>query len=122
MFMDRTRSNKSTNHKEEAIMNDEFEYEYQPADYYDLFNFEEPPSAKLWEPWRKEEEEEPTSEQLEYASEYLACLITEEDGSEYFYFRDVCIEISEHFCATGKPLDVLMQDVIQHAAKESPVD
>ena len=98
---------------------DEMAYEYQPADYYDLFDFEEPPSAELWEQWRKEEEAEPSAEQLEYTSEYLACLVTERDGSEYFYFRDVCIEVSEHFCDSGKPLDELVQNVIQYAAKES---
>ena len=98
--------------------NDECEYEYEPDIYSALFNYTEEPPADLLEQWRKEDEERALKE-AKHTSEYLVCLITEEDGSEYFYFRDVCIEVTEHFCDTGKPLDELMQNVIQYAAKES---
>lgn len=41
--------------------------------------------------------------------------VTETD-SQYFEFGKVRIKISEHFATSGKTLDCVLEDVIQHAA------
>ncbi len=44
---------------------------------------------------------------------------TEKDGTQYFVMGKVRIKVSEHFAQDGKPLDSLLEDVIQHAAAAS---
>lgn len=46
-------------------------------------------------------------------------LLTEKDGTQYFVMGKVRIKVSEHFAQDGKPLDSLLEDVIQHAAAAS---
>lgn len=46
-------------------------------------------------------------------------LLTEKDGTQYFVMWKVRIKVSEHFAQDGKPLDSLLEDVIQHAAAAS---
>ena len=46
-------------------------------------------------------------------------LLTEKDGTQYFVMGKVRIKVSEHFAQDGKPLDSLLEDVIQHAAASS---
>ena len=46
-------------------------------------------------------------------------LLTEKDGPQYFFILEVRIKVSEHFAQDGKPLDSLLEDVIQHAAAAS---
>lgn len=41
------------------------------------------------------------------------------DGTQYFVMGKVRIKVSEHFAQDGKPLDSLLEDVIQHAAAAS---
>ena len=43
----------------------------------------------------------------------------ETDGTQYFVMGKVRIKVSEHFAQDGKPLDSLLEDVIQHAAAAS---
>lgn len=38
------------------------------------------------------------------------------DGIQYFIMGNIRIKVSEHFAENGKPLDYLLEDVIQHAA------
>ena len=40
-------------------------------------------------------------------------LLTEKDGTQYFVMGKVRIKVSEHFAQDGKPLDSLLEDVIQ---------
>ena len=46
-------------------------------------------------------------------------ILTDMDGTEYFVMGKVRIKVSEHFAQDGKPLDCLLEDVIQHAATAS---
>ena len=46
-------------------------------------------------------------------------LLTDKDGTQYFVMGKVRIKVSEHFAQDGKPLDSLLEDVIQHAAAAS---
>ncbi len=46
-------------------------------------------------------------------------LLTEKDWKQYFVMRKVRINVSEHFAQDWKPLDSLLEDVIQHAAAAS---
>ncbi len=46
-------------------------------------------------------------------------LLTDEDGTQYFVMGKVRIKVSEHFAQDGKPLNSLLEDVIQHAAAAS---
>ena len=43
-------------------------------------------------------------------------LFTDTDGTQYFVTGKVRIKVSEHFAKEGKPLSILLEDVIQHAA------
>ena len=43
-------------------------------------------------------------------------LLTKKDGTQYSVMGKVRIKVSEHFAQDGKPLDSLLEDVIQHAA------
>ena len=42
-----------------------------------------------------------------------------EADAQYFVMGKVRIKVSEHFAQDGKPLDSLLEDVIQHAAAAS---
>ena len=65
----------------------------------------EPPLETL-EEWRSwEDEPEPT---LENTSVY----VTEPDGIQYFYCGNTRIRVSEHFSQAGKPMDKLIENVI----------
>ena len=46
-------------------------------------------------------------------------MLTAADGTQYFVMGKVRIKVSEHFAQDGKPLDSLLEDVIQHAAAAS---
>lgn len=46
-------------------------------------------------------------------------MLTAADGTQYFVIGKVRIKVSEHFAENGKPLDSLLEDVIQHAAAAS---
>ena len=46
-------------------------------------------------------------------------MLTAADGTQYFVMGKVRIRVSEHFAQDGKPLDSLLEDVIQHAAAAS---
>ena len=46
-------------------------------------------------------------------------LLTEKDGTQYFVMGKIRIKVSEHFEENGKPLNSLLEDVIQHAAAAS---
>lgn len=41
------------------------------------------------------------------------------DGTQYFVMGKIRIKVSEHFAENGKPLNSLLEDVIQHAAAAS---
>ncbi|MBQ2725889.1 MAG: hypothetical protein IJF78_09295 [Clostridia bacterium] len=41
----------------------------------------------------------------------------EPDGTMYFYHGNTKIKVTEHFNDTGKPITVLVEDVIQYAAE-----
>ena len=44
---------------------------------------------------------------------------TEPDGEMYFYIGNTKIKVSEHFAKDGKPLEDLLEDVINYSAKLS---
>ena len=68
---------------------------------------------KLLEEWRRwEDEPEPT---LENTSVY----VTEPDGIQYFYCGNTRIRVSEHFSQAGKPMDKLIENVVQYAARNA---
>jgi len=46
-------------------------------------------------------------------------MLTTADGTQYFVIGKVRIKVSEHFAENGKPLDCLLEDMIQHAAAAS---
>lgn len=46
-------------------------------------------------------------------------MLTAADGTQYFVMGKVRIKVSEHFAQDGKPLDSLLEDVIQHVAAAS---
>ena len=46
-------------------------------------------------------------------------LLQTENGTQYFICGKSRIKVSEHFAQDGKPLDSLLEDVIQHAAAAS---
>ena len=46
-------------------------------------------------------------------------LLTEKDGTQYFVMGKVRIKVSEHFAQDGKPLDSLLEDVIQQDRKST---
>ena len=46
-------------------------------------------------------------------------LLTEKDGTQYFVMGKVRIKVSVGALREGKPLDSLLEDVIQHAAAAS---
>ena len=72
----------------------------------------EPPLETL-EAWRYQEDEpEPT---LENTSLY----VTELDGTQYFYCGNTRIRVSEHFSQAGKPMDTLIENVIQYVAGQT---
>ena len=52
-------------------------------------------------------------------NENSGTLLTEKDGTQYFVMGKVRIRVSEHFAENGKPLNSLLEDVIQHAATAS---
>ena len=71
----------------------------------------EPPLETL-EEWRSwEDEPEPT---LENTSVY----VTEPDGIQYFYCGNTRIRVSEHFSQAGKPMDKLIENVIQYGCPQ----
>ena len=63
-----------------------------------------------WCSWA--DEPEPT---LENTSVY----VTEPDGIQYFYCGNTRIRVSEHFSQAGKPMDKLIENVIQYAARNA---
>ena len=46
-------------------------------------------------------------------------MLTDTDGTQYFIMGKIRIKVSEHFAENGKPLNSLLEDVIQHAAAAS---
>ena len=44
---------------------------------------------------------------------------TEPNGEMYFYIGNIKIKVSEHFAKDGKPLEDLLEDVINYSAKSS---
>ena len=46
-------------------------------------------------------------------------MLTAADGNQYFVMGKIRIKVSEHFAENGKPLNSLLEDVIQHAAAAS---
>ena len=45
--------------------------------------------------------------------------VTEPDGIQYFYCGNTRIRVSEHFSQAGKPMDKLIENVIQYAARNA---
>ena len=72
----------------------------------------EPPLETLEECHSWEDEPEPT---LENTSVY----VTEPDGIQYFYCGNTRIRVSEHFSQSGKPMDKLIENVVQYAARNA---
>ena len=71
------------------------------------------PLLETLEEWRRwEDEPEPT---LENTSVY----VTEPDGIQYFYCGNTRIRVSEHFSQSGKPMDKLIENVVQYAARNA---
>ena len=55
----------------------------------------------------------------ENGTDHSGAILTGRDGARYFVMGKVRIKVSEHFAQDGKPLDCLLEDVIQHAATAS---
>jgi hypothetical protein len=58
-------------------------------------------------------------DQKENCTNNSGTMLTATDGTQYFVIGKVRIKVSEHFAENGKPLDSLLEDVIQHAAAAS---
>ena len=85
---------------------------YEPIDLCACYEpFEEPP-ADLIEEWNRLYWEGP-----EDTPENRAFYLIEPDGTMYYYFGNTRIKVSEHFAQTGKPVDKLIENVIEYAAK-----
>ena len=52
-------------------------------------------------------------------NENSGTLLTEKDGTQYFVMGKVRIKVLEHFAQDGKPLDSLLEDVIQQDRKST---
>ncbi|SEU08049.1 hypothetical protein [Enterocloster clostridioformis] len=46
-------------------------------------------------------------------------MLTATDGTQYFIMGKIRIKVSAHFEEDGKPLNSVLEDVIQHAAAAS---
>ena len=85
---------------------------YEPIDLCACYEpFEEPP-ADLIEEWNRLYWEGP-----EDTPENRAFYLIEPDGTMYYYFGNTRIKVSEHFAPSGKPVDNLIENVIEYAAK-----
>ena len=85
---------------------------YEPIDLCACYEpFEEPP-ADLIEEWNRLYWEGP-----EDTPENRAFYLIEPDGTMYYYFGNTRIKVSEHFAPAGKPVDKLIENVIEYAAK-----
>ena len=85
---------------------------YEPIDLCACYEpFEEPP-ADLIEEWNRLYWEGP-----EDTPENRAFYLIEPDGTMYYYFGNTRIKVSEHFAPIGKPVDKLIENVIEYAAK-----
>lgn len=86
-------------------------YLYEPIDLCACYEpFEDPP-ADLLKEWCGEPAPTP---------ENMAFYFVEPDGTMYYCFGNTCIKVSEHFAAAGKPLNELVENVIEYAAGETP--
>ena len=56
---------------------------------------------------------------VSYSSGNIRSMLTAADGTQYFVMGKIRIKVSEHFAENGKPLNSLLEDVIQHAAAAS---
>ncbi len=89
-------------------MNDFENYVYEPIDlcaYYEPM-FE--PSQEMIDEWRGAYDAEP--------DEVPSFYVTEGDGPLYFYYGKTRIKVSEHFSDKGKPIGMLIEDVIRYSA------
>ena len=80
-------------------------------DLIDLWECYEPldfPSKEILRAWKREDEPKPEP--------YYG---TEPDGEMFFYIGNTRIKVSEHFAKDGKPLEDLLEDVINYSAKSS---
>lgn len=103
-------------------MTEKFDYEYMTIDLEACFDPIFEPPIDFWEECKKRQEaylaeqeaiwEEKQKPTLENTSFY----VTEPDGTTYFYCGNTRIKVSEHFADEGKPIDTLIEDVIQYAA------
>ena len=50
-----------------------------------------------------------------------AFYVTEGDGPLYFYYGNTRIKVSEHFSDKGKPIGMLLEDVIRYSAAHQTV-
>lgn len=53
------------------------------------------------------------------SNEEKGFLLITQDGTQYYIMGKVRIKVSEHFAEKGKPIDALLEDVIQHMAAAS---
>ena len=54
--------------------------------------------------------------EFEGQDEVPAFYVTEGDGPLYFYYGNTRIKVSEHFSDKGKPIGMLLEDVIRYSA------
>ena len=82
-------------------------------DICSCYEFMDAPSKKQeveWSKMRGEYKPEPTTENASF-------YVTEPDGTEYFYHGNTRIKVTEHFNDNGKPMNDLVEDVVQFAAQ-----
>ena len=80
-------------------------------DLIDLYECYEPldfPSKEILRAWKHENEPKPEP--------YYG---TEPDGEMFFYVGNSRIKVSEHFNKDGKPIEDLLEDVINYSVKSS---
>ena len=85
---------------------------YEPIDLCACYEPFEEPTADLIEEWNRLYWEGP-----EDTPENRAFYLIEPDGTMYYYFGNTRIKVSEHFAPSGKPVDKLIENVIEYAAK-----
>ena len=80
------------------------------TNYIPQSDYTDTPPKELLEQWEAEREPKPTLDNTAFYA-------VDEDGETYFYCGSSRLKVSEHFSGTGKPVAVLIENVINYAAQ-----
>lgn len=82
--------------------------DYETIDLFECYEPLDFPSKEILREWK-----------LESKPKREPYYGTEPDGEMFFYVGNSRIKVSEHFNKNGKPLEDLLEDVINYSAKSS---